>query len=204
MKLLSVILPLLSCHLALAQFVKGDRFIAGGYSVYVQNSSQENDEDDKNRSFQVYPEVGFFLNDKYAVGAGLNFSSSTYKYSFGQSPYQEQKNRGFGVYLFAKKYVPIADKFFFSLDGSIGYDRGRTTRDTGTSETTRKSYSIGLNVTPSLIFFPTPSWGIEGSIGGLGLTHSRGLSDEFKSTSFGLNYGNISLGFAYFFRAPAE
>lgn len=98
MKLTQAIILLLTCHVASAQFVKGDRFIAGGYSVSVQNSSTGNGEENRHRSFQVYPEVGFFLNDRYAVGGGVRYSSATSKYDYGQGDYQTHKNRGFGLY----------------------------------------------------------------------------------------------------------
>jgi len=62
MKLTAIITCLLACHLAHAQFLKGDKFVAGGYSILVQNSSGDNFEDGKTRSFDVYPEMGFFLN----------------------------------------------------------------------------------------------------------------------------------------------
>jgi hypothetical protein len=143
--------------------------------------------------------VGFFLNERYAVGGGLSYSSTLNEYEFGGG-HQIRKTRGFGVHLFVKRYFLISEKFFFSMDGSVGYDRGRTTMETGSTESTSKSYNISMSATPSLIFFPSPNWAIEGSIGGLSLTHSRGVSDESKSTFFGLNYGSISLGFAYFFR----
>lgn len=170
----------------------------------VQNSSGGNFENNKSRSFSVYPEMGFFLNERYAVGGGLSFSSAKSRYDIPQGGYQENRTRGFGAYVFVKRYFPISEKFFFTMDGSLDYDRGKTTYGNNGFENTNKSYSIGLNATPSLIFFPSPNWAIEGSIGGLSLTHSRGISDEYKSTSFGVNYGGISLGFAYYFRNAAE
>lgn len=200
MKLISTIMFLLSCYYASAQFVKGDRFIAGGYSVSVQNSSEDSFYEGKHRSFQVYPEVGFLLNERYALGGGFNFLSTRNKSDLGQGSYQDHKVLGLGVYLFVKRYFPITEKFFFSMDGSVSYDRRRATTDYGGAESKEKSYSVGLNVSPSLMFFPSPNWAIEGSIGGINLNHSRGLSDDSKSTSFGLNYGSFSLGFAYFFR----
>jgi hypothetical protein len=107
--------------------------------------------------------------------------------------------------LFAKRFFPLSETFFFSATGSVDYDRFRSTSTaSGGYESTTKSYRIGLNVSPSLIFFPSRNWAIEGTIGGLSLSHSRGISDESKSTSFGLNYGSISLGFAYYFRSATE
>lgn len=200
MKLILTIVFLLSCCCANAQFVKGDKFIAGGFSVSVQNSSEDNFYDGKYRSFQVYPEVGFFLNERYAVGGGFSFLTTTNKSDVSQGTYQDHKVLGLGVDLFVKRYFPITEKFFFSMDGSVSYDRRRATTDYGGSESKEKSYIVGLNVSPSLIFFPSPNWAIEGSIGGFNLSHSRGLSDDSKSTSFGLDYGSFSLGFAYFFR----
>ena len=204
MKLTAIITCLLACHLVNAQFSKGDKFIAGGYSIGVQNASADNGDDNKYRSFQVYPEFGYFVNQHYAVGGGLTFSTSKSRYEFAQGDYQEQKSGGFGTYLFVKRFVPISEKFYFALTGSVDYDRFRSTNAYGGYESTTKSYNIGLNVAPSLIFFPSTNWAIEGTIGSLSLNHSRGISDESKTTSFGINYGSISFGFAYFFRKATE
>ena len=125
-----------------AQFVKGDKFIAGGYSVSVQNSSTGNGAENRHRSFQVYPEVGFFLNSRYAVGGGLTYSSGTSKFDYGQGVYQTYKNQGFGIYIFVKRYFSITEKFFFSLDGSVAYDRARSTTEISGAESTNKSYII--------------------------------------------------------------
>jgi hypothetical protein len=205
MKLTAIIICLLTCHLASAQFTKGDKFVAGGYSISVQNSSADNGDDNKNRFFQLYPEFGYFVNQHYAIGGGLTFSRGTTRYEVVQGDYQEQKSTGFGAHLFAKRFFPVSEKFFFSITGSVNYNRFRSvSAASGGYESTSKSYRISLNVSPSLIFFPSPNWAIEGTIGGLSLSHSRGISDESKSTSFGINYGSISLGFAYFFRTTSE
>lgn len=172
--------------------------------INLQKTSDGNEDDNtKHRSFLLYPEIGFFLNQYYAVGGGLNFASSGSRFEF-QGGYQETKGRSFGVYMFVKRYFPISEKFFFAMDGSLAYDRGKTTSSSNGFEGTDKSYSVGLQASPSLIFFPSPKWAIEGSIGGLSLSHSRGISNESKSTSFGINCGSISFGFAYFFRKPTE
>jgi hypothetical protein len=204
MKFAAIITCLLACHLANAQFSKGDKFFAGGYSISLQDGSNGNGDNNKHRSFQVSPEIGFFLNENFAVGGGLTFASSKSRYEYFQGNYQEAKDRGIGVYVFVKRYFPISEKFFFSLDGSINYDRRKNTSTINGLKGSGKSYSIGLHASPSLLFFPSPNWAIEGSIGGVGLTHSRGISDETKSTSFGINYGSISFGFAYYIRRAAE
>jgi hypothetical protein len=203
MKPVLTVMLLALCHISTAQFVKGDKFISGGFTISVQNSTTGNDDDLKYGSFHVYPEMGFFLNEWVAVGGGLSYSTATTKYEY-QGNFQENSNRGIGVQGFVKSYFPIAEKFFFSADGTIGYERGRSSTDTGTSESTTKSYTLSFFVSPSLVFFPSQNWAIEGGIGGLSWSHSRGLSDDSKSTSFGLNYGSFSLGFAYFFRSSAE
>src|SRR5688572_20057476 len=100
MKLTTTVVFLLACHLANAQFSKGDIFVAGGYSITVQKSDYDNGEDNKNRSFYVYPEIGYFLNHQYAVGGGLSFYSSRNRYEPSQGNYQEATDRALGAYLF--------------------------------------------------------------------------------------------------------
>lgn len=90
----------------------------------------------------------------------------------------------------------ISDKFFFTIRGNISYGRGVLINESGSSESKTKAYNIGLYIQRALLFFPPPKWGIEGSIGSLGFTHSRDLSYESKNSFVNFNYGTFSPEFA--------
>lgn len=187
-----------------AQFAHGDKFFGGSFSVGLQKGSGSQNFQTTYNSFSLQPSIGYFLNDKYAVGGGLGYSTTYQKTTYDLSSLQRASGHSINIHAFLKRYFIISDKFFFAMTGGISYGRGIETQGSGTGESKTKNYSVGMNAYPSLIFFPSTNWAIEGSIGGLYLAHTRNLSADSKYTSFNFDYGTFSLGFAYYLRKPAE
>jgi hypothetical protein len=123
---------------------------------------------------------------------------------YNSSDKQIYKTHSFSIHTFVKRYFPISEKFYFSTEGSVGYSRGNETREYQNEEQKYKWHGVGADIYPSLIFFPSSTWGIEASIGSLTFDRTVNLSDDSKSTSVNFNHGTFSLGFAYYFRKPAE
>jgi lipopolysaccharide assembly outer membrane protein LptD (OstA) len=183
-----------------AQFARGDKFIGGHFSFSTQQSSGGlNDSESKNTWFELSPSVGFFLNDKFAVGGRVAYSSNRQKNTDDFST-QEYKSHSVSIGAFVKRYFAISDNFFFVLSGNANYGRGVQVNESGGSEIKTKGHNIGMYISPSLLFFPSSKWGIEASIGSLSLNHYRDLSHDSKNTSFNVTYGTFSLGFAYYLR----
>lgn len=88
----------------------------------------------------------------------------------------------------------------FSIDGLIDFDRGVQTTTTSAAISQTESYQLGLSLWPSLIFFPSPKWGVEASFGSLTYSHSQNLSVDTNTNHFYLDYGTIQFGLAYYFR----
>ena len=186
-----------------AQFAKGDKFVGGTFSFNAQ-SSDGNSFETTYTACSFSPSVGYFLNDKYAVGGGIGYSYSRQKAEYDPDQFQEIIGRNLLIHAFVGRYFMISNQFFFKLTGSLSYDRGSQEQDNGTTENKTKNYSLSLYARPSLLFLPSPRWGIEAGIGNLGIQHWRSLSNEFKGTSVYLDYGSFYLGFAYYFRMPRE
>jgi lipopolysaccharide assembly outer membrane protein LptD (OstA) len=164
--------------------VRGDKFIGGTFSFNTQQSSGGlNESETKASSFEVSPSIGYFLNEKLSIGGGLGYSVNHQKniYDFAT---QEYTSRYITVGAFVKRYFMISDKFFFTVRVNASYGRGVQINETGGSESKSKGYNIALSAQPSLLFFPSPKWGIEGSIGSLGFAHYRDLSYGSKKQLF--------------------
>jgi hypothetical protein len=188
-----------------AQFAKGNKFIGGSISINNQNNNVTNPLISLNQNILVSPSVGFFVKDNIAVGFKLGYSKS----------YQEGLNVPYGIKstnltswsggLFIKRYASISEKFFFALEGSVIYARGTLDYELPnggsiTGGNNQKFYNVLGQVVPSFIYFPSEKWGIEASLGSLYFTHSYNFTNETNASTFNLNYGSFSLGFAYYIR----
>lgn len=188
-----------------AQFAKGDKVLGGSFSFNVQN---RNDSPDgglmKSNSFSLNPSMGFLINENFAIGGELGYAS-TFRETNYSSTVLETKSKSFSAGVFGQRYFNISDKFLFSLVGRFNFGRGFATGhdydpQLGEAvETRMKNYNLTTSITPRFIFFPSPKWGFEASIGSISHTLSRNLSTDEKINYFSLNYGAISFGVGYYF-----
>lgn len=204
MKTTLSMLLLLAVTSAYGQFTKGDKFLSAYVAVNGTNANSENDDKYRNKTFQISPAVGVFLNERYAFGGGLGYAINDVENIFLSGDKQLIKSRSFSIHTFVKRYFLISEKFYFSMEGRVGYQRGNETREYQNIEQKYKWHAVSANISPSLIFFPSPTWGIEASIGSLNFSRQVNLSSEQNSTTVNFNHGTFSLGFAYYFRKSIE
>jgi len=201
---------------AFAQFSKGQVYVGGTLSTSLQsstgNGTPPSSNLSKDNSLSISPTIGFFLSPRIALGGSVTYSSSYQEYdglSFNQSTgtlinaFQKNKTNSIGINSFTRYYIPISNSFYFSLQGQINFTRGNSESKYGTDtqETIQETpyYSLGLNFKRVFIFFPSPKWGIEASVGSLGYSYTRYLPDVSSTNSFSLNAGSFSFGLAYYF-----
>jgi hypothetical protein len=193
---------------AIAQFNNGDVFIGGAASVSLQNTSAPTTANpgytSQINSFSISPAIGFFLNQKFSIGGDLSYGGSIQKYENPSNNIQSTtKYNALGVGAIARYYFPISNSFYFSLQGLISFNRGTNKSDQTsggfTSNSESNNYSLGVNFNPVLIFFPSPQWGIEASVGSFGYSYYRNLPDVSHSSSFNLSAGRFTFGLAYYF-----
>jgi hypothetical protein len=199
MKQVITLLCILFSLCAHAQFNKGDKFIGGSIILLDRMDGENNSSKNNEKSFGVSPAGGVFLNKNFAVGANVGYSYDAYEYFNGLN-YNDQTYHMFTSEIFAKRFFTISDKFFFALKGGTSYTRNKRLYSNSGSETTTTSYTLGANVTPSFIFFPSSHWGIEAGLGNLSYAHLQQLSGSGKTDIFNFNAGSFSLGFSYYLR----
>ena len=200
------ILLILLCipAMANAQFSKGDVFLGGNVTgSFFHNSQPGNATKNSGNSISVYPNIGFFVNERFAVGAQLGLSHSKNEYT-GNTYSQNSRANGYSVGALGRYFFPISPTFMFAISGNVYYSRSKNrTENTNVdseSNVTTKDYQTGLQVSPTFLFFPSSHWGFEASIGSLGYAHSQGLSNNSKQDNVTANYGSVYLGVAYYFR----
>lgn len=199
-----------------AQFNKGQLFVGGSLSAQNQNDAQGNSlrNTGNSGSFSITPRIGYFINDKWALGGTVGYSSSFYNNAYKDATFahnQKNDSKSLSIGLFGRRYFAISEKFFFALEGNLRFSRGNTTYNSTTtyldgaplsaSNTNTPQYSVSAGVRPLFVFFPSQKWGIETGLGSLSFSSTRNLSDHSGSNVFGLGaLGALSLGVNYYFK----
>lgn len=178
--LLLLLLPLM----ALGQFAKGDKLIGGTLGLTSQRAtdSPNGSYSRKVTNFSIMPRVGFFLNEKFALGGtfgyylGKDEVSSSYSYSAG---------------LLLRRYFTISENFFLSIEATPSYRRANT-----------NYHSIGILARPVLSFFPSKNWELEAGIGRVGYTYMN--DNGIDVYVFNLDVGSLNFGLNYYLRNKVE
>lgn len=103
------------------QFTKG-KFLAGGSFSANFNSYNNGGISYKSNSISFFPQVGYFLMDNLAAGAGLSLSYSSYKAPSG-SITGELTSSSISFSPFARYYM---DKFFGQATFELGSSKTKT------------------------------------------------------------------------------
>jgi len=196
--ILRLALPLLSVpFLAKAQFSKGDIFIGGNASAGY-NRQLENGPDTKQHGsrFSISPNAAVFVSPRFALGGAL----SVYR-SHNQNSSYDAYSRIYGVGVLGRYFLLAKEKFSIALTGTVGFNRTiNKIKYSYSDASTGKSYSLVAAIRPTFLFFPSPRWGFEASVGTVSYSHGQSLSQDSKADNFNAGYGNFTLGVAYYFR----
>lgn len=186
--------------LSRGQFLKGDKFIGGNFRISSQTPTHSSPGlTNKVKGFSIDPLMGFLINEKFAVGGGVGYSFYSTKYEDPLNA-REYSSNGILTRIIARRYFNISEKFFFAIDGNIIFNRGKESETYSSSELTTQNYQLATVLVPTFIFFPSPKWGVEASIGALSYSYSRNLSTDVDKLYFDLYYGSLQLGLSYYFR----
>jgi hypothetical protein len=176
-----------------AQTDKGNMML-GGNAAY--DYSEVVDVDGDTQKYAIVPQVGFFVQDNFALGLGVGYSGSTAKNAVDiKSTVGE-----FAVSPFARLYKgegPV--KFFGQLSVPMGWGTSKVDGNkTGTTE------RYGAAVSPGIAYFPTEKLAIELSVKGLYYEHTATMPEvgpSAKVNEFGLNVNSLlpTVGVNFFF-----
>jgi hypothetical protein len=167
-------------------FKKGDIFVTGTFG-YVSKSNGGTSEG----TFAIKPGVGYFINDKLAVGGTIGFQNTSTKPSGGGSSASTSE---FGIGLMARYYTTPASQFSLFAEG--GFEFTSQSADGGGGGT-----GFGLSAKPGINYFVSPHFSLEATVGEIGFSSSKakGATESNNDFNFGFNFREIMLGLNYKF-----
>ena len=150
----------------------------------------------RNTYFRIAPAVGYFLNDKLAVGAGVSYSL------------QKQKQNDVANTPFVRYYaVSLGDVNIFA-QGNVGIEFGANkTKNDGNTTDGPKYLNFGVSVTPAISYSLGEKLAVEAFLGSVYYSFNRekreigGTTTTIKTNGLGLNFDmtSVSLGVIYKF-----
>jgi outer membrane protein W len=181
------------------------------------------------RQFYLSPAVSYFVADNLAVGLNLGYTNgvrtedAVYTPAVTYSQHNKLTSISLWAGAFAQYYKMINAQFGLTGRLGAGYQRARETRNGQTNDGRDIFYFSGTtansgyyaDLTPGIIFFPVPKFGISATLGSVSFSHygltysnysdtngntnSQGTSND--SDTFGANFGlnSFLLGGTYYF-----
>lgn len=204
-------------------------YVGGGVSMENSNSEDEyssTKSENLNRNFSFNPQVGYFLNDNFVLGLGVNYYNYKYKWSNTASNESISKstttNNRFTIEPFIRYHIPLAERVsFFNhfgvYGGFLNSERiSESSNDDYKDIVDGKGSVLGFNYYPGFSFEINSKLKIDVGIGYLSFDSEKveetpkseylptgDIFEEDKSTenstSFGVSYNRISLGLSYKF-----
>lgn len=148
--------------LAQAQFTDRGRFMLGSAVGFATNNSSISQSDQnvlsepRNTQWNVAPSVGYFLFDHFALGIGLDYTSSS------EQKEGEEATRDndllFGP--FVRYYIPFGDKAIF-LQGNFGFGNSTDNLVLGGVRQRINTNILAYGAGPGFTIFSNDAIGIE-------------------------------------------
>lgn len=167
-----------------AQTEKG-KIILGGSVGF--NSAKVHDASKSDVSFNIMPSAGYFINDNFALGAGIG-------YKYNKEVSASVRNGSFVVAPFTRYYIGLADhfKFFGQLSIPLAFGTEKAIDSNGdTGAKISSTTSIDINVAPGFAFYPSKRIAIEFSLNGLTYQNFQNKNDatgsKVSTNSIGLD-----------------
>ncbi|WP_310396696.1 hypothetical protein [Hymenobacter sp.] len=193
-----------------AQSIAAGTISLGGSIGYSRNSDEVETQVGSNTfttevaesEFRFTPAVGYFLADNLAVGLNLGYSAASEKITNtgpgATSPNSLDAWTSLRVGPYVQYYKMLSEQFGVLGTLGAGYQNTFTPSASGGNsriiETKTNGFYAGL--TPGVIFFPIPKFGISASIGGLGYDRvevKRSDDDDGRSR----NLSNLGASFGF-------
>jgi outer membrane protein len=166
-------------------FSKGDVFVTGAVTFGSEKTG-----DFKTNSFELAPQVGYFLTENIAIGGKIGFAS--YKEEFSGTDVEDMS--GFKVGAFGRYYFTPANQF--SLFGQLGLDYSNMEDKLADYKESTVDFGLGFGMN----YFVSSNFSIEAGVAVLGYstndnggngaekTNSFEFGGDWRAVTFGVNY----------------
>jgi hypothetical protein len=166
----------------------GKFFMAGslGYSSSKPSVAKTAKTPESIGTFTLAPAFGYFINDKFALGARISYQKQLITDVDGGSV--------FGLSAFSRYYNSLTDdgKFQLFLEGNVGFGSS-TPAYAKTAKTPDSETSFGLGVAPGFGWYPGKSFGVEFSLPSIfSFTSTTPDADSNAATSFQIGASTLS------------
>ncbi len=166
-------------------------YAVGGSSSF-NFSSRTSGEGLVRTTFNIRPEFGKFVSEKWYIGGALGYGLDN-----GRNTFLDQKLTSrlqvFSGNFVATRYYPLAEKFYFTLEYGLGLNliatHNETYNNSVVTATNSQSFGANIGVSPGLAYFITNKWMIFARLGK--------LSYDFSGTFGADNSGYHSIGYSF-------
>jgi hypothetical protein len=170
-------------------FSKGDVFVTGAFSL---GSTNDKNAEVKTSSFEIAPQLGYFVSENIAIGLKVGYSSDKTKSSVATT----SDISGIEVGAFGRYYFTPASKF--SLFGQLGFDYGSLTNNLTNPKAKLNTTDINLGL--GLNYFVSSNFSIEAGVAALSFGNAKSdvsgdkgesafsFGGDWRAVSFGVNY----------------
>ncbi|WP_443939478.1 outer membrane beta-barrel protein [Pedobacter sp. MW01-1-1] len=181
-----------------AQTEKGNILLGGTVGF---NSTKVTGAAKANTDFSIVPNVGYFINNNFALGTGIGYTNK-------KTPSSMLKRDAFVVAPFGRYYVDLSSQFKFFGQLSVPMEFGKNCATDLNGDNAVKLAdvsSFGVQLAPGFAFFPSKRVGIELSVSGIGYQEEtiKTVIGDLKSTTstFGINADTFDpkLGVQFYF-----
>ena len=145
----------------------GDKWLEGGITLTTGDSN--------NDYFAFTPKFGYFLTDKWAVGADLNISTVSYLPNTAKL----DKSGSFGIGVFARYYFLSLGNFKAYGEAGLGYSHKKYEY---LDNTTNIDNGIKANIDLGINYFFTPKWAATFTLANI-LSYNNASPEDGPSTS---------------------
>ena len=192
----------------------GQGFFLGGSSGFSISSSESKDgstavKGPTTTTYNIMPRVGYYFTDEFAAGVIVGYAGSTVRSTTGVET--TTSSNTINAAIFGRYAMGIGEETNFAFFGDLSVGISSTTGKTEVGSSSTKAdpkLDFYLGLSPGIIFFPTPKFGLEASIGNifyLGISTITNVDNEEETDmntniSF-LNFNTMSfnLGLNYYF-----
>jgi outer membrane protein len=146
-KIVCLLTFVIICSASYAQFNRGRMLVGGSLGFHGDTYKTKNNNTttttQKNVSFSLTPQFGYFIIDNLAIGAGIDLSSTSVKYP-NNNNYKDVAT-SFQFQPFVRYYLPV--KVFFQGTVGVGASKDKVTNNnnvTTVSKSGISSLSLGV------------------------------------------------------------
>lgn len=194
------------CGAAFAQPAQGDRVLQGSVGLNVLGQFPDPSGTSTLSQIAIQPQYGVFVNEHWALGVSAGYAigwqGSRTSGDFGKNVVRNSVSL-YHIGFEADYYLRLAERFYLSLDGFVGYVGGfigETYKVDGWKDcTTTPMHGALLSVTPALRYFINDRWMLSASLGNVAVGIMSGAAMDRAIYYAGANWGQIMLGVGFKF-----